>query len=202
MRKDEIREQFVAAGKLLEKLVIHHRRRDTGESDYVTEASTRTSQLIYLLGRFGELEDEHEEHERLGAETRPTSLEAHGEYAKRMASFGPLLSLYCEAFYYFAWRAREMLTRISGLSEFDPIGVRDVRHKLIEHADRAGGVMNRNYVFAIDEGLILKPFGNANPGRKADQERVQDKGLYPNAEEFVSKLLPLLEKALKQAATA
>jgi hypothetical protein len=74
--------------------------------------------------------------------------------------------------------------------EFEPVGIRNARNRLIEHPDRTGGLLVSFWVFDCPEGLILQPGGGSK-----DQPR--DSGLYPNAKEFIQKLLPSIESALQ-----
>jgi hypothetical protein len=64
---------------------------------------------------------------------------------------------------------------------------------LIEHPDRKDGVFVSNWAIDIPQGLVLAPWGEY---RWATGELI-DQGLYPNAEEYIDKLGPKLEQALK-----
>ena len=96
------------------------------------------------------------------------------------------LRLYGEAFYYFAWRAREALATC-GIS-FNPNGVNRVRNRMIEHPDKRNGIPVLCWVTDCPQGLVLEPDGADTPGA--------DPGLYPNAQEYIEKLLPKLEAAI------
>ena len=88
-------------------------------------------QNLDLVGRTG-----------MGSELgRVKSQQDHADLAARVHELGAEIKLIGEAFYYFAWRARQALRAKDGLNlTFDPIGVRDVRNRLIEHSDRKDGV--------------------------------------------------------------
>jgi hypothetical protein len=162
--------------------------------EFVSEADMRLRQLHYLLQRFVTLEEEHrasvkaEALRDLKADDRLADAERQSAPSERAAA----LELHGEAFYYFAWRMRSVLRKIKGFAAFEAVGVRDVRNHLIEHADKTTGVAPRTFTVDCPEGLILKPFGR-------DAGRRSDKGLYPNAEEFIGKLLPRLRRALDAA---
>ena len=159
---------------------------------YLAEAQTRIEQSRYLLHRFMEIEQEFIQHDRRGRQGF-TSKDEHRQWADTMATFSPQLEVHGEAFYYFAFRLRQVLKNgVDGFKNFDPIGVRDVRNHLIEHADRGGGVMDRNHMFNCPEGLVIKPFGGSN-GRYQE-----DRGLYPNATEFIDELLRLLKASSRE----
>ena len=102
------------------------------------------------------------------------------------------LRLYGEAFYYFAFRAcraLESLTRLEPMLalRFEPEGVRDVRNHLIEHPEKSNGAHVVGWSYACPEGLILN---DPDAPDAEDEEFIQrDRGLYPNADEFVAKLL-------------
>jgi hypothetical protein len=96
---------------------------------------------------------------------------------------GDVLKALGEAFYYFAFRARDALEAIPNCDlMFDPVGVRHVRNHLIEHSDRPHGLLVSWWTFDIPEGLILQP------GGVVGQKGWKDDGLYPNAAEFIEKL--------------
>jgi hypothetical protein len=99
--------------------------------------------------------------------------------------FGDDLRLCGEAFYYFAWRAREALVSLSRVDntaqlEFTPRGVLNVRNRMIEHPDNSGGIFILGWTVDCPEGLVL----NAEADGLSP-----DRGLYPNADEFIRKLL-------------
>jgi hypothetical protein len=86
-----------------------------------------------------------------------------------------------EAFYYFAWRAHDALEAI-GVT-FSADGVRDLRNRMIEHPNGKGGVLVSWWMVDCPEGLVLMPDGKG-----------LDKGLYPNARQFITNLLASLER--------
>jgi hypothetical protein len=104
-------------------------------------------------------------------------------------AMGTIIELHAESFYYFAFRLGRVLQRmVPGFKNFDPVGVRDVRNWLIEHAERDRGVMDHSFQFNLSEGAILKPNGGG-------LDRVHDAGLYPNAKQFIEEFQRRLEAA-------
>ena len=71
---------------------------------------------------------------------------------------------------------------IPGFGRFEAVGVRDTRNWLIQHSEKARGVLNQNYAYDIAEGFNLKPFGGEAT------RRPRSGVLYPDAEEFVREL--------------
>jgi hypothetical protein len=104
---------------------------------------------------------------------------------------GEEVELLSEAFYYFAWRFRELLTRFPDFKKFDPRGIREVRHDLLEHPEKTSKALNPNFMYGHDlpDGPVLKPFGS----RQTD---VHDRGLYVNAQELLDELVPRLRRAV------
>lgn len=115
--------------------------------------------------------------------------------ASRQAMFET--KLFTEAFYYFAARTRTILKNrreIPGLHTFECPGVRDVRNKLIEHAERPDSrIWWTNFTYSGPHGPVLKP-GPSN----APRTKFPDKGLYVNAEEFRDNLNALLRRKLAE----
>ncbi len=142
----------------------------------IVEALIRLEQATYLLRRFRTLELEHDEKDgQLGK----TTIERRVELAKRVHELGFEIKLIGEAFYYFAFRARQALRHENGFDlGCETVGVRDVRNHLIEHSDKKSGVLVSWWVFRCPEGLILAP----------DDNKGLDKGIYPNASEFIDEV--------------
>jgi hypothetical protein len=118
-------------------------------------------------------------------------VEAHGK-----ASFE--LKLLTEAFYHFAWRVRTILRNqrapLPGLTSFECEGVRNVRNKLLEHAEgRDSQVSIQSFGWGAAQGPVLKAL------RYSGQEEIfPDRGLYRNAEEFRDNLERLLYAKLQE----
>lgn len=94
------------------------------------------------------------------------------------------MKLLTEAFYYLAGRVRTILRNrqapLPGLSSFECEGVRDVRNKLLEHAEGGDSQVSiQSFACGADHGPVLKAL------RYSGQEHIfPDRGLYKNAEEF------------------
>ena len=100
------------------------------------------------------------------------------------------LRFHAEAFYYFAFRFRCIVRRVEivyggqvvrPFNGFECPGIRFSRNHLIEHSDKTDGVIADNFASGIPEGLVIQPF-------TTDVRAPLDRGLYPNALEFVTKI--------------
>jgi hypothetical protein len=106
------------------------------------------------------------------------------------------MQLFTECFYYFAGRLRTILRNkaepLPELSYFECEGARNVRNKLLEHAEaKDSQVFIRSFGFGGTQGPVLKSIRNQG------QESVYpDKGLYQNALEIKESLEHLINKAL------
>jgi hypothetical protein len=186
-RPEDLFDQFKRASGLLAMLLQRDGPQRAAGSRFrvlVREALHRLDQSTYLLQRFRQAELEHEAAEPL----------THQQTADRERAFGRVhlaveqVRLYGEAFYSFAWRVKntlDVLKRTEGVDlAFMPVGVRDVRNRMIEHPDKEDGVYVMSWRFDCPEGLVLEPVGLDGFGL--------DSGLYPNAQEFIDKLLSKL----------
>ncbi|MEA2633837.1 MAG: hypothetical protein QOH92_604 [Chloroflexota bacterium] len=138
------------------------------------EARKRLKQLDWLLLQVQQREVEH-------AQVMPSD-------PARAAAVVEEIELLTEAFYYLAFRARSVLQALPGLESFDPIGVRNVRNKLIEHPEGQDfRVLDQSFVFGADHGPVFR-------GMRFEHESPAwpDPGLYRNAKEFREKLHVLL----------
>lgn len=98
-----------------------------------------------------------------------------------------------EAFYYFAFRTREVLRLLPGLAKFECVGVRDVRNHLIEHPEKQSKVFIVSFGWGGKNGPTVKAL------RYNYQEDIfVDKGLYINAQEFKENLEVRLQANLGQ----
>jgi hypothetical protein len=163
------------------------------DADLAIDADGRLWQATYLLRRFRQLEIEHRQKRdaRIAADMKSTNMMINGQLDSAASTSQDVLRLHGEAFYYFAWRACAALSAIksvAGLS-FVPVGVRDVRNRLIEHPGGAGGYFVLSWMLGDPHGLVLA-FGAGPNGQTLDR------GLYPNAREFIEKLLPKIEQVL------
>ena len=106
------------------------------------------------------------------------------------------MELLTESFYYLACRIRTIIKSkerpLPALNSFECTGVRDTRHKLLEHPE---GKDSRVHMLSFGWGKPRGPVIKAI--RWSDQEEIfPDKGLYENAEEFRSNLNAVLQNAL------
>ncbi|RDV05228.1 hypothetical protein DXH78_12005 [Undibacter mobilis] len=100
-----------------------------------------------------------------------------------------ILELLTEAFYFVGWRTVLALRLLPGLKNFESVGMRDVRNRIIEHPDKPSGIVNQQFsVGRVDEGEGPRLKG-APPG----ETRFLDNGLLANAKEFADRLLPRLK---------
>ena len=86
--------------------------------------------MVWLLERVHRLEDCYS---RLHDLQHPDLPEREGRRSRRtsrMMAITDEVWLMTEAFYYFAWRFRQVF-RDAGFRNFDPVGVRKVRNQLI-----------------------------------------------------------------------
>jgi hypothetical protein len=187
MTPDEIIAAFERATRLFAVFRYERRNEPPSMESGIIEAQIRLEQSWYLLQEF--------RHAQLSYDDRERALKADSsdlqKYVTASQKLVDMIKLYGEAFYYFAWRAKQTCDRIDGLA-FDPIGVRNVRNRMIEHPDKSGGVMVSHWMFDYPRGLVLAP---AN----LQGDVGLDKGLYPNAQEFIEKCLAKLSLCVRQA---
>lgn len=86
------------------------------------------------------------------------------------------MQIFTDCAYLLAWRASGAIDKLPGLNGFKPVGVRDVRNKLIEHVD------------GKDIGILMNSFGWGGPqGPVVRAIRTEDKkDLFPDAGLFVN----------------
>lgn len=116
------------------------------------------------------------------------------EEMKEMKDLMFEIELYTESFYYLAGRMYTILKKgfLPGLKSFECIGARDVRNKLLEHADgKQSQVYIQSFGLGGDQGPTLKI------ERPTGQSHIfPDAGLYANAEEIRANLERLLNLAI------
>jgi hypothetical protein len=104
------------------------------------------------------------------------------------------MQLFAECFYYIAGRLRTALRTtepIPGLGSFECEGARNVRNKLLEHAEKQSHVLIRSFGWSKEGGPILKAV------RCIGQEKIfPDQGLYANAQEIKDNLEAILMRIL------
>lgn len=178
-------------------------------SDLAIEVRKRIEQLNYLFNMIKEKDDKHMKLvwdtgsvpldlrdfvEKAG--DSDTTVMAEKRYEMKMLMFE--IEMYTESFYYLAGRMRTILRNHSEplpkLKSFECEGARNVRNKLLEHAEgKDSRVFVQNFGIDGELGPILKA------GRPEGQEDVfPDAGLYVNAKEIKSSLEQLLNKSLTE----
>lgn len=121
---------------------------------------------------------------------RETEITREEAQTAQRASFE--MKLLTECFYYLAGRVRAIVKNprkpLPGLVSFECEGVRNVRNKLLEHAEgNDSQVSIQSFGSGGQNGPVLKAI------RYAGQEQVfPDRGLYANAEEFRENLEKVL----------
>jgi hypothetical protein len=145
-------------------------------NDHGIELRKRLLQLRFLLSKCQSLDQDINS-------LRPASA-GDRELMQRGLDAMDEQETYAETFYWIAWRCRQAIRQMPGLKSFDPVGIREVRNKLLEHPE------------AADSGVIFGGFGTGGemgPVVKAmrydDQKDLwKDRGLYVNAKEFADEM--------------
>jgi len=135
------------------------------ENSLACEAVRRFQQLELLLGLIYKLESRLRE-----AFARPNAY---------VGAISFELITFVEAFYYFAWRLREVLRQLPRLKKFDATGIRYVRNHLIEHPEKKSHLLRQAFAFDPKRGPVLKPIN-----MEQRDPRVSDKGLWENVREL------------------
>ena len=183
MTPEQIIDSFGRARVLLTEFLQNEGRRLPGPPfNFVLEAGTRLEQSEYLLRSFRRTEIDHTNHFHNTPRPQGQGPDAEAWFT-RLNELELQIRLYGEAFYYFAWRAKQALAKVQEFDlAFNAVGVRNVRHRMIEHPDKSGGIMVLSWRFDCPEGLVLAPPADVNTVGL-------DPGLYPNAREFIGNLL-------------
>ena len=189
---------FSEALRLLSTYRYRHRGADGPLSNAIAEAQKRLEQLdaiVQRVDRLQRVQDRVDGWQWRADVPEHVARARHARRARAREAIGGEIEILSEAFYYFAWRLRELLVRLPHLKKFNPRGIREVRHDLLEHPERKSKALNPNFMYGLDvqQGPVLKPFGE----RRAD---VHDRGLYVNAQEILDELVPRLTAAAGDAA--
>jgi hypothetical protein len=168
---EDLRRSFV----VLREALMHRAHASDGLTPFMDKVAHRLEQLEILLEDIAAL------------------IECHrGLATKEHLRNGVRVKTAAEAFHYIAARLVDVLEREYGPGSVrrsrrkGVIGVVMVRNKLIEHADRADGVMPISWEFDSPKIVALKPFGGS-PDRLW-----RDAGLWANAKELRDQLARLL----------
>ena len=124
----------------------------------------------------------------------PRTMWTDEELAKR-AALAFEAELFTDAFYWIAWRLRDVVRRLPNLKNFDAVGIRTVRNHLVEHPEKNLSVTPvRDFVLSRTEGVILRPDIVRN------QDDPIDEGLVANATELRDRLANALKRAKERNA--
>jgi hypothetical protein len=144
------------------------------------EAKRKTTQLVALVRRIDRA------HDRMfdGMERMLTR--------QRVGAMADIV-IDAESFYYFAFRARQIVRDLPGLGAFECSGVRDVRNHLVEHPDKKNhsGVLMNSFGCGMPRGPVIKAVRLSHQVGKNP-----DAGLYVNALEFAHNLSKTIERYL------
>src|SRR5438270_6629829 len=126
---------------------------------YVTNTATAQFQLADEVGSRLEQLDLLLRHLDVAIEARA---QAFREGRSEFEAWAEIV-LFAEAFYFFAWRLREIVTRVGGdalpeMKGVDFRGVNRVRNQLIEHPEDNSRRFARHFALG-SEGPVLKPTG-------------------------------------------
>ena len=180
---EDIISAFEAASERLLQFRMARRRQHDPSEPFIVEAHIRLKQAEYFLKKFRELDLQQASDDDFVHAT------AGGGLGTQIHDVGDVIKAHGEAFYYFAFRARDALAAIPGVDlRFEAIGVRNVRNHMVEHPDKGPGVMVSWWMYDCPEGLVLAP------GSEVGQAKFKDAGLYPNAQEFIQKLTTKLDR--------
>jgi hypothetical protein len=149
--------------------------------NWIAEAEGKLEQLDWILRRVAVVEKRDDKLWRGRAQAkpiRPIGKKWLADRARRTE-----IQLLTEAFYYSAFRFRQIARKELGWKKFDAQGVRIVRNDLLEHPHETDS--NPNFAYGVPEGPRIKLFGPPSRG-------FIDPGLYVNAKEFIDALLSKL----------
>jgi hypothetical protein len=156
------------------------------------EAQKRMLQLDWILRRIAQVDQELQVlAQELPSGPGPAVPLPEG-YARRALALIEETELFAEAFYYFAWRLRQVLRSLPGFKDFESIGVRNCRNHLVEHPEKKRGRLYNSFASNSLVGPVLKPSRPVN-----DTETYEDPGLFINAAELQGNILGILQAARK-----
>jgi hypothetical protein len=171
---------------------------DGARADLAAEVRERLEQLAFIADQLGDINSQF----RVAVMVTKINEKGEAEYynaaPERDEHLRFVMRLLTEAFYYFAFRTRQILRndihRFSGLRTFDCPGVRDVRNHLIEHPEGAHSrIFNRTFAWAMESGMRLKA------GRHEwENSAFHDAGFNANAAEFADQLSCCLQDAISR----
>jgi hypothetical protein len=117
------------------------------------------------------------------------------EQLARRADLAFEVELFADAFYWIAWRLREIIRRLPGMHKFDPEGIRSVRNHIVEHPERHLKLTPaRDLALSRTEGVMLRP------STFREHDASLDQGLVANAAELRDRLIAALGRARERHA--
>jgi hypothetical protein len=184
---------FDNSPRLFEEYCRYQRERADLEfnENRAEEVGKRLVQLNRLLGTIAALDSESRQlnahitqYARHEEGPEPTPAMFH-----RMSEIGFDIEMLAEAFYYLAFRLRDVVKLLPGLKKYEAIGVRDVRNHLIAHPKVA---VSNSFAHGSSNGPVLKAI-------RSDEHKGMpvDRGLYVNAVEMRDELERRLVMAVK-----
>lgn len=162
----------------------------TFNKDLGSEVRERLEQLQFIINKVHDL--------RTSLANLP-KLRLTSEQTLQLDNILLEMKVLTESFYYLAFRIRTIVRNgngyLPGLQNFECVGVRNVRNKLLEHAEGKDAMVAINsFGVGLGQGPILKAV------RLTTQVDIfPDKGLFINAIEFAKNLEAHLEDALLKA---
>jgi len=169
--------------------------RNPPRSDLASEAIERLNQLAFITSRLQEIDAQFGTMVVLKKTNEQGEEEHYSATHERDEHLRFVMRLLTEAYYYFAFRLRQLLRNsthpFAGLESFECVGVRNVRNHLIEHPEGAASrIFNRTFSWSKDSGMHLKT------GRQAwESNEFLDSGFVANSEEFNQSLSTMLDRA-------
>lgn len=176
--------------KLLNQLQAPNLSRE----DLANEAIERLKQIKFIETNLQEID------QQFGISIIQTRINENGEEEyfnsmyERDEHLRFVMRLLTESFYYFAFRLRNLLrhkeNRFIHLSQFESPGVRDVRNKLIEHAEKELQIFNQTWSWTKEVGMQLK-----SSRKDWEDKNFYDAGFKINSREFIDNLSSKIENA-------
>lgn len=111
------------------------------------------------------------------------------------------MHLFTEAFYFFAWRLVEVLTRsgafaFDGFSKLQARGIRIVRNHLLQHPEKHDKNF-RQWLVVTSNGPVLKTTTvviRSDTGKVEPEKESVDQGLFVNAQELYDEIIEIVRR--------
>jgi hypothetical protein len=176
--------------------------RNPARDDLAAEVVERLQQLNYIIHQLDEIDSQFGKMVTIEVINERGEKEHYNAAHERDQHLQFVMRLLTESFYYFSFRARQILRNkvhaFPGLGSFEAVGVRDVRNHLIEHPEgELSRVFNRTFMWSPDTGMHLKPSRH-----EWENSSFVDVGIKANAKEFAERLSAALDRATHGLASA